>query len=195
MKENVRQIQARISRNDETALADLYKSYHRKLQNFSRSLVRSNVLAEETVQDVFLKIWTHRDKILEIENLIVYLYVAVKNTSLNALAQKAQQLITSPFDGLEVEVLDLAVSLYELMITEEMLHRMHDAIENLPPRCKMIFKLIREDGLKYKEVSEILNISVKTIDAQMAIAIKRLCQSLQIEKKVSGTIKLVEKNI
>jgi len=155
MKENVRQIQARISRNDEAALADLYKSYHRKLQNFSRSLVRSNMLAEEAVQDVFLKIWTHRDKILEIENLIVYLYVAVKNTSLNALAQKAQQLITSPFDGLEVEVLDLAVSPYELMITEEMLHRMHDAIENLPPRCKMIFKLIREDGLKYKEVSEI----------------------------------------
>jgi RNA polymerase sigma-70 factor (ECF subfamily) len=58
------------------------------------------------------------------------------------------------------------------MITSEMIARMQRVIENLPPRCKTIFKLIREDGLKYKEVAEILNISVNTIDAQMAIAVK-----------------------
>jgi RNA polymerase sigma-70 factor (ECF subfamily) len=46
------------------------------------------------------------------------------------------------------------------MITEEMMHRMQKAVDDLPPRCKMVFKLVREDGLKYKEVSQILNISV-----------------------------------
>jgi RNA polymerase sigma factor (sigma-70 family) len=68
------------------------------------------------------------------------------------------------------------------MITSEMMVRMHQVIETLPPRCKMIFKLIREDGLKYKEVAEILNISVNTIDAQMAIAVKKICTALHIEK-------------
>jgi RNA polymerase sigma factor (sigma-70 family) len=68
------------------------------------------------------------------------------------------------------------------MITAEMMHKMQAAIDALPPRCKMIFKLIREDGLRYKEVAEILNISVNTIDAQMAIAVRKICQSLQIDK-------------
>ncbi|MEI9806509.1 MAG: sigma-70 family RNA polymerase sigma factor [Bacteroidota bacterium] len=63
-----------------------------------------------------------------------------------------------------------------------MMDRMHQVIETLPPRCKMIFKLIREDGLKYKEVAEILNISVNTIDAQMAIAVKKICAALHIER-------------
>jgi RNA polymerase sigma factor (sigma-70 family) len=52
-------------------------------------------------------------------------------------------------------------------------------VEALPPRCKMIFKLIREDGLKYKEVSDILNISVNTIDVQIAIAIKKIALALK----------------
>jgi RNA polymerase sigma factor (sigma-70 family) len=60
--------------------------------------------------------------------------------------------------------------------------RMREAIESLPPRCKLIFKLVREDGLKYKEVAEILNISVNTIDVQMAIAVKKICTSLQIQQ-------------
>jgi RNA polymerase sigma-70 factor (ECF subfamily) len=65
------------------------------------------------------------------------------------------------------------------MITAEMYRNICNAVESLPPRCKMIFKLIREDGLRYKEVSEILNISVNTIDAQMAIAVKRIAQAVQ----------------
>ena len=62
------------------------------------------------------------------------------------------------------------------------MHRKQKSIDELPPRCKMIFKLVREDGLKYKEVAQILNISVNTIDAQMAIAVKRICTALQLEK-------------
>lgn len=65
------------------------------------------------------------------------------------------------------------------MITGEMLRKIHDAVEALPPRCKMIFKLVREDNLRYKEVSEILHISEKTVDAQMVIAIKKLSQVLR----------------
>jgi len=60
------------------------------------------------------------------------------------------------------------------------MHKMQQAVESLPPRCKMIFKLIREDGLKHKEVAEVLNISVNTVDVQMAIAIKKICTSLQM---------------
>jgi len=63
-----------------------------------------------------------------------------------------------------------------------MLNRVNEIITGLPPRCKMIFKLKREDGLSYKEISSILNISINTIDAQMAIAVKRICEAMGVEK-------------
>lgn len=176
------ELQIRIARDDETAFTQLYLHFGKKLILFAVSLVRSKEIAEELVEDVFVKLWANRHGISRIENLTVYLYVAVKNKALNALSQKAKALVAAPFDYLDTTIDEFAADPYDLMITSEMMTRMLQVIETLPPRCKMIFKLIREDGLKYKEVAEILNISVNTIDVQMAIAIKKICTALHIEK-------------
>ena len=175
------ELQNRIASGDEVAFTQLYLRFGKKLIHFSISLVRSRELAEELVEDVFVKLWANRLHIADIENLTVYLYVAVKNRSLNLLSQKARELITAPFDYLDTPIDEFAADPYDLMITSEMMASMHQAIEELPPRCKMIFKLIREDGLKYKEVADILGISVNTIDAQMAIAVKKICTALHVK--------------
>jgi RNA polymerase sigma-70 factor (family 1) len=175
-------IQLKIVAGDEAALAELYQLFHKRLHQFSRVITRSDEIAKEVVNDVFVKLWSNRDKINEIENLTVYLYVSVKNRSLNELSRRAKELLNTPFDYFDIELEEAASNPHELMVTAEIMHRMQKAIDSLPPRCKMIFKLIREDGLKYKEVSQILNISVNTIDVQMAIAVKRICIALQIEK-------------
>lgn len=182
----LRELQRKIATGDEIAFTQLYLHFGKKLTQFAVSLVRSKEIAEELVEDVFVKLWANRRQAVGIENLTVYLYVAVKNRSLNALSQKAQELIAAPFDYLDSIVDELAPSPYDLMITAEMLGRMAKAVDALPPRCKMIFKLIREDGLKYKEVAEILNISVNTIDAQMAIAVKKICSALDISRPTKG---------
>jgi RNA polymerase sigma-70 factor (ECF subfamily) len=179
-------LQQRIARSDEAAFTELYFHFGKKLQQFANSLVRSKEISEELVEDVFVKIWANRKGIIEIDNLTVYLYVAVKNKALNSLSQKAKELIAAPFDYLDLPVDEFAADPYDLMITSEMMARMQKVIENLPPRCKMIFKLIREDGLRYKEVAEILNISVNTIDAQMAVAVKKLCIALQVNKPLKS---------
>jgi len=178
----LRELQIRIANDDETAFTQLYLHFGKKLTQFALSLVRSKEVAEELVEDVFVKLWSNRHQAASIENIRVYLYVAVKNRSLNALSQKAHDLISAPFDFLDTAVHEFAADPYELMITAEMMQRMHQAVDTLPPRCKMIFKLIREDGLRYKEVAEILNISVNTIDAQMAIAVRKICTVLHIDK-------------
>lgn len=182
MLNNLWHIQFGISRGDELMLAELYKQFHKKLLHFSKLITRSQQISEEVVDDVFVKLWSRREKVVDIENITVYLYKAVKNQSLNALSQKAAALISQSFDELDIELEDVANTPEDLMITEEMRQKMQKAIEALPPRCKMVFKLIREDGLKYKEVAEILNISVNTIDVQMAIAIKKICTALNIQK-------------
>jgi len=182
MIHDLKRIQQGIAAHDEAMITELYKLFHKRLQHFSRVITRSDDIAEEVVNDVFVKLWCRRDKITEIENLTVYLYIAVKNQSLNILSTRAKALVTESFNYFDIEIQEPVGTPDELMITEEMMKRMQKAVDDLPPRCKMIFKLIREDGLKYKEVAQILNISVNTIDAQMAIAVKRICMSLQINK-------------
>ena len=71
----------------------------------------------------------------------------------------------------------------QLMVTAEMVARIKAAIEALPPKCKLIFKLVKEEELKYREVADILNISVKTIESQLAIALKKIGTSISFDIK------------
>jgi RNA polymerase sigma-70 factor (family 1) len=179
-------IQQGIYAGNEQCLAELYKVFSKRLHHFARVITRSPEVAEEIVEDVFVKLWSNRHRINEVENLTVYLYVAVKNRSLNAISQKATDLIKAPFDDLDIEAGQVVSDPYNLLVTAEMMKRMQQAVDNLPPRCKMIFKLVREDGLKHREVAEILNISINTVDVQMAIAIKKICAELQINRAIKG---------
>ena len=182
MTESLWQLQKAIQAGSEPSLARLYGIFSKRLHHFARVITRSNETAEEIVEDVFVKLWSNRHKIDEIANLTVYLYVAVKNRSLNAVSQQASQLLHAPFDDLEIETGPLATDPYSLLVTAEMMQKMREAVEALPPRCKMIFKLVREDGLRHKEVAEILNIAINTVDVQMAIAIRKICTALQVDR-------------
>ena len=145
-------------------------------------MVHVHTIAEEVVEDVFISLWINRSKISAIENLPVYLYTAVKNRSLNKLSELSKHLITASFDSIDAQIQSIEENPADKLISSEMLRKADEAINQLPPKCKMIFKLVREDGLKYKEVAAILNISVNTIDAQMAIAVKKITTTLGLNK-------------
>lgn len=177
-------IQQQICRGDEKALGTLYGLYSRRLLHFATLITHSPELSEEVVEDVFVKLWAQKQKAAQIDNLAVYLYVAVKNTALNAISRKARELMHAPFDDLGVEIrLGAGSDPHNLLVTSELLQRMQQAVNTLPPRCRMIFKLVREDGLRHREVAEVLNISIHTVDAQMAIAIKKICDILQVDSQ------------
>ena len=184
-------IQQRAAAGDEEAFKKIYYLFYRKLFLFSLALVKTREAAEEITEDVFIKIWQQKARIAAIHNLRVYLYIATKNTSLNYLSKKAKDNLTQPFDNINIDLFKASSTPEELMITAEMYRKIQQQVEALPLRCKMIFKLIREDGLKYKEVSDILNISVNTIDVQMAIAVKKIAMALkpEFDMLVSGRIK------
>lgn len=174
-------IQQRAAAGDEEAFKKIYYLFYKKLYLFSLALVKTREAAEEIAEDVFIKIWQQKTQIAAIRNLRVYLYIATKNTSLNYLSKKAKDNLTQPFDNINIDLFKSSSTPEELMITAEMYRKIQQQVEALPLRCKMIFKLIREDGLKYKEVSDILNISVNTIDVQMAIAVKKIAGALKPE--------------
>ncbi len=174
-------IQQRAADGDEDSFKKIYYQFYKKLFQLSLALVKTREAAEEIAEDVFIKIWQHKTSLSTVNNLRVYLYTATKNTALNYLSKKARENLVEPFDNINIDLHKSTSTPEELMITTEMYRKIQEQVEALPPRCKMIFKLIREDGLKYKEVSEILHISVNTVDAQIAIAIKKIALALKPE--------------
>jgi RNA polymerase sigma-70 factor (ECF subfamily) len=132
----LKELQLRVARDDENAFTQLYLHFGKKLILFGVSLVRSREIAEELVEDVFVKLWANRQHIVEIENITVYLYVAVKNKALNKLSQKASELIAAPFDFLDTRLDEFAASPYDLLITSEMMGRMHEVIRLCLPAVK-----------------------------------------------------------
>ena len=170
--------------DDQKSFKQLYQLLFFRLYQFAYSYLDSKEDAEEIVNDVFLRLWEKR-KILEtINNINVYLYVAVKNASLNQLRKNNPRLNLS-IDNVSVHHIQMVANPESLMISEEMKLAIRRAIESLPPKCKLIFKLIKEDGLSYKEVATILDISVKTVDAQLYISLKKLSLILQPTLKKS----------
>ncbi|MDO9156216.1 MAG: RNA polymerase sigma-70 factor, partial [Sediminibacterium sp.] len=169
--------------NDQSAYRTLFIKLHGKLKQFSFSIVRSEEEAEDIVSELFVLIIQRKEQLCQLESPLYYFYTTVRNMSLNLLKKQKRRAGLS-MDEWQIQLNSIYFRPDLLMITEEMVSKIKMAINSLPNRCRLIFKLIKEDGLKYKEVAELLNISIKTVEAQMAIAMRRMAQSMQVDLEV-----------
>ena len=172
-------IQRVTSFNDEGAYRQLFELFFPALKRFSFSLVKSNEIAEEIASDAMINIWRNRERLPEIKNLKLYLFVSTRNLSLNYLKKSLRRKTVS------LETIDTGISFdmtsaEDSYITSEMKRKLEKAVHTLPPRCKMVFKLIKEEGLSYREVAELLDISPKTVDAQLVTAIEKITHTLRV---------------
>jgi RNA polymerase sigma-70 factor (ECF subfamily) len=158
---------------DMHAYRQLYELLFRSLHRFSFAIVKSAEAAEELVSDAFLKIWEIRGRLMEVENLKVYLFVITKHLSLNYLSSRNRQPLI-PLAEVEVDALIDCRGPEELCISADLLAKIQEAIRCLPPQCRLIFQLVKEDGFRYKEVAEVLGISILTVRNQVAIASKKI---------------------
>ncbi len=164
--------QQAIADGSEVAFNNLFRHFYLNLVHFAMDIVHSKSAAEEIVSDVFVKIWQQQQDIMRIQNLRVFLFVAVKNRSYNYLRDHS---------GWTVELTDDNVSvLVQGSDPESDLHfrelqlQLHKVIEALPEQCRLVYKLVREDGLKFREVAEILQISPRTVETQLYRAVRKI---------------------
>lgn len=162
------------------SFTSFFDYYYFRMVQFATIIARSEILAEEIVLDVFLKIWEQKKTAGSIDNIETYLFVSVRNTAINTL-KKDQKFHVDMLDDAHIQLADYRPSAESLLIEHEMLEALNDAVNHLPGKCKMIFKLIREDGLNRNEVAQVLNVSVKTVDNQVVIAVRKIAERLRID--------------
>lgn len=151
----------------------MYLAYFDRLYKFAFSILHSAEFAEEAVNDVFLNIWQKRSTLKSITNLSSYLFISTKNTSFNYLSKFRKERNTSLDDVLvrfEVDELTPETAFF----TAEVRNEIEQAINQLSPKTKLVFQMAKVEGMKYKEIADILNISVNTIDNHIATAVKKL---------------------
>jgi len=184
---NIYHLQQRIAEyEDEEAYKQLFFHYFLPLKSFSYSIIKSKETAEEIVSDIFLDIWVKRKQLCAIEDLKMYLYTSVRNNSARRLHQNKKATFFS-LDEVQVEFASPDENAEAILMTQELSFKINTAIEELPQRCRIIFKLAKEDKLKYKEIAVLLNVSIKTIDCQIAIAVKKIASVLNIPIKKTST--------
>lgn len=163
---------------DERAFGELYKLYYDRLFRFAMHLVRREEWSEEIVSDLFFHLWQNRHGLTRIEDFDAYLFRAVKNGALNYLDREKRDLECDEL-SVTVEYIPDDDNPEQILLQEELNRVVQNAVESLPEKCRIIFKLAREDGFKYKQIAGILELSVRTVDAQMAIAVRKIKEAVR----------------
>lgn len=171
MHDDIPELLNRIYSGDTQAFKELYDHYCTPLMQLALNIVHNREMAEEVVADVFIAVWRKKESLLQVSNLKWYLYAATRNIALNYLRKYAHKK-TLHLD--EAHLLEYEITPEAQLINNEMRRHINMAISELPPQCRLIFKLVKEDGLKYREIAELLNISIKTVENQVGIALKKL---------------------
>lgn len=176
-KDRIDYLLAKVLQDDDYhAFEQLFLVGFSPLRSFCKKLVHVNEVAEELVSEVFFKIWNNRKAIVIASSPKSYLYTAVRNISFDHLRKEKRysltnldNLVTVPCDYFDPEKRSEFAELQE---------RVDKAIAKLPKQCRLVFQMSRDQGLRYSEIAEKLNLSVKTIETQMGRALKSLRKSL-----------------
>ena len=170
-----------VSENDdEKSFETLFKLLYKPLCRFAGRYVVATNTAEEVVSDVFVKLWNNRKQPAAIRDVRMYLYVAVKNQALTRIRRNPQHSIVSFDENLNPDWLTDTGDAAAAMELQELRASIELSVQSLPQQCRMVFKLIKEDGFKYREVAEIMNLSVRTVEVHLATALKKLALSLRL---------------
>ena len=171
-----RAVLERLRSGDDATFDALFRAVYPDLVGFAESILRERAAAEDVAQEVMMELWRRREQIQPETSIRAYVFRATRNRALNHIrhqrvAARVEPEIASsrpesapPADGAIVET--------------ELQHAIDRAIRKLPDRCREVFVLSRVEGLKYSEIAVVLDISVKTVEAQMGKALRTLRERL-----------------
>lgn len=163
---------SRLKEGNQIAFRILFDRYYQDIYGYSISLLKSKETAEENVQNVFLKVWLHREKLNEEQSFKAYIFTIARNQAFNVLNKAANEVL------LHQEIFNTTAQSQDqgdFRVREKECKKLHkQALRQLPPKRKKIFKMSRKKGMTYEEISQELGISVSTVKNQMSKALESL---------------------
>uniref|UniRef100_UPI0032174CFD RNA polymerase sigma factor n=1 Tax=uncultured Draconibacterium sp. TaxID=1573823 RepID=UPI0032174CFD len=180
-----------INDNEKKAFHEFYDLFYNKLVGYALKITGSKEDSEDIVSVLFLDFLQKKELYLKIERIESYLYYSVRNACIKVLNRNKKLEQGDLFERIHIDN-STPLSIIEF---NELCKTVERAIESLPPKRKQVFLLIRDEGLKYKEVAEKLNISVKTIENQMTKAIASLRENIESALTNEDTIVKVDSGI
>lgn len=170
-----------LIKGDARAYQTIFDLYYSRLFSYVNTYTKNENNAKDIVQETFIKLWNNREKIDKKSSILAYLHKIAYNIFIdNYRKGKRQQ---SLLDSLSYQANINSIENNDIEITQKKIEIVKKSIKELPPRCQEVFILSKYEGLKYTEIAETLNISVKTVEAQMGKAFS------YIRKQVANNIK------
>ncbi len=173
-----------LLQGDEKSFEQVFHKYFKMIFIYAKSYVLDKEVARELAQESFLKLWEIKFQIRTDTNVSALLYTITRNNSINYLRQatankKYIEYSKQKHYEYQLNYYALNDSTSDIIFFDELNEKIESAINNLPPKCKKVFELSRFNDLKYKEIAESLNISVKTVENQIVIALKRIHEQIK----------------
>lgn len=189
-----------IAEGNKEAFDFFFKHYYPRLIQFARIYVSCPQQAEDVVADVLTNMLIHRERVFALEHFEAYLFSSVKNKALSSL-KKNQRI--DPYPP-EFEFEDFgpmartAADPYELLVEQELRARIQRIIECLPPKRKMVYQLIREESFTYRQAADLMEISERTVEVHLKLAVKALRGGIEdyldrknVKKAVKDLVKIL----
>ena len=165
-----------LKKGSKVAFSQLFHRYYSYLCNYATVILKDDDSAEDIVQGFFVILWEKRDTITIDTSVKSYLFRSVKNRCINQLQHLS---LKAGFVNKSITLAETGEYDFDNFPDPELADLIEKSIGSLPEKRREIFRLSREDGLKYKEIAEKLNISIKTVEAQIGLAFKSLREMLK----------------
>ena len=164
--------------DDLLAFQKLHAYFYPLLCDFSFIYLRCREASEEVVDDVFVTLWRKKGNLGHVKNIKSYLYTCTRNLSIDYLRKgsRTQEVETGEF---KIEKLPYSYEFESDLEMEEFRGHLQEAVDQLPKRCKLIFKMFLNDNLTCGEIAVVLELSKKTVETQVAIAYRKLTAALK----------------
>lgn len=158
---------------EHNAFKSLFMKYFPKMKYFIAHFVKSDAVAEELAQDIFMKIWEHREKLNNVQSFDAYIYRMSKNMSINYLEHKyVEESYMENYQGETESTIEGELYAREIELLEQL------TINQMPPQRKTVYEMSRKKGMKNEEIATALGISKKTVENHLNLALKEIRKAL-----------------
>ncbi len=182
---NEKMILRAISQGEGTAFNEFFNYHHHHIGKYVFSITRSREIAEEIVQDIFVKIWQERERLARINDINSYLFILARNQTLNAIRKLATEKKNK--GNIEIYLQDHSLQPGEDSFETELSNIIESAVANLPPQQQKVF-LLRQQGMKHDQIASEMSISLNSAKKYQQLAMQSIEKIVKAKVPAAGLL-------